>query len=118
RGYLLAKSDNLPVLSQDVEATICWMDDRKELKVGGKYTLQHGTTRTRCSVRGIEYRIDVNNYEQIEGIATLKLNDIAKVVLRTAQPLAYDTYQNNRATGAAILIDETSNVTVGACMLA
>ncbi|TAE38280.1 MAG: GTP-binding protein [Runella slithyformis] len=118
RGYLLAKSDNLPVLSQDVEATICWMDDRKELKVGGKYTLQHGTTRTRCSVRGIEYRIDVNNYEQIEDVESLKLNDIAKVVLRTAQPLAYDDYQKNRVTGAAILIDETSNVTVGACMLA
>jgi sulfate adenylyltransferase subunit 1 len=117
RGDLLAKSDNLPILSQDVEATICWMDDRKELKIGGKYTLQHGTMRTRCSVKGIEYRIDVNNYEQIEDVETLKLNDIAKVILRTAQPLAYDTYQNNRATGAAILIDETSNVTVGACMV-
>ncbi|MFN4145850.1 MAG: sulfate adenylyltransferase subunit 1 [Runella sp.] len=117
RGDTLAKSDNLPTLSQDIEATICWMDDRKELKIGSRYTLQHGTARTRCSVKGIEYRIDVNTYERIEDLETLKLNDVAKIILRTAQPLAYDTYQNNRATGAAILIDETSNVTVGACML-
>ena len=93
------------------------MDDRKELKVGHKYSLQHGTSRVRCSVKGIEYRIDVNNYEQIQDVESLKLNDIAKIILRTAQPLAYDSYQTNRANGAAILIDETSNVTVGACML-
>jgi sulfate adenylyltransferase subunit 1 len=117
RGDLLAKSDALPTLSQDVEATICWMDDRKELKIGSKYTLQHGTHRVRCSVRGIEYRIDVNNYEEIEGVESLKLNDIAKVSLRTAKPLAYDAYLENRTNGAAILIDETSNVTVGACMM-
>jgi sulfate adenylyltransferase subunit 1 len=117
RGDLISGNGNQPVLSQDVEATICWMDDRKELKVGNKYTLQHGTTRVRCSIKGIEYRIDINNYEQLEDVESLKLNDVAKVVIRTAKPLAYDSYQNNRANGAAILIDETSNVTVGACMV-
>lgn len=117
RGDLISGNGNQPVLSQNVEATICWMDDRKELKVGNKYTLQHGTTRVRCSIKGIEYRIDINNYEQLEDVESLKLNDVAKVVIRTAKPLAYDSYQNNRANGAAILIDETSNVTVGACMV-
>lgn len=117
RGDLISGNGNQPVLSQDVEATICWMDDRKELKVGNKYTLQHGTTHVRCSIKGIEYRIDINNYEQLEDVESLKLNDVAKVVIRTAKPLAYDSYQNNRANGAAILIDETSNVTVGACMV-
>ena len=117
RGDLISGTGNAPVLSQDVEATICWMDDRKELKVGNKYTLQHGTTRVRCSVKGIEYRVDISNYEQLEDIESLKLNDVAKIVLRTAKPIAYDAYQTNRANGAAILIDETSNVTVGACMV-
>lgn len=117
RGDLISGTGSAPELSQDIEATVCWMDDRKELKVGNKYTLQHGTSLVRCSVRGIEYRIDVNNYEQLEDIQSLKLNDIAKISLRTAKPLAYDAYLKNRANGAAILIDETSNVTVGACMV-
>jgi sulfate adenylyltransferase subunit 1 len=117
RGSTIVKTSDLPQTENTIEATICWMDDRKELKVGNKYTLQHGTTRVRCSVKGIEYRIDVNNYEQLEDIKSLKLNDIAKISLRTAKPLAYDAYQKNRANGAAILIDETSNVTVGACMV-
>ncbi|WP_247235490.1 sulfate adenylyltransferase subunit 1 [Telluribacter sp. SYSU D00476] len=117
RGDMIVPANNLPQLSQDIEALVCWMDDRKELKVGGKFTLQHGTTRTRCSVRSIEYRVDINTYEQLEDVESLKLNDVARIVLRTAQPIAYDSYQKNRTNGGAILIDETSNVTVGACMV-
>ncbi|MBU1820199.1 MAG: GTP-binding protein [Bacteroidetes bacterium] len=118
RGDLIVASEAAqPVVSQDLETLICWMDDRKELKVGSKFTLQHGTSRTRCSVRSIDYRIDINSYEQLEDIDTLKLNDVARVVLRTANPIAYDPYAKNRTNGAAILIDETSNVTVGACMI-
>ena len=118
RGDLLVNADQQqPLVSQDLEAVVCWMDDRKELKVGSKFALQHGTSRTRCSVRSIEYRVDVNTYERLEDIEGLKLNDVARVVLRTASPVAYDPYLKNRANGAAILIDETSNVTVGACMM-
>lgn len=118
RGDLLVTADQAqPILSQDLETLVCWMDDRKELKVGSKFALQHGTSRTRCSVRSIEYRVDINTYEEIEDIESLKLNDVARVVLRTASPIAYDSYLKNRTNGAAILIDETSNVTVGACMI-
>lgn len=118
RGDSIVAESNQPTVSQDIEMTLCWMDDRKELKVGNKYTLQHGTTRTRCSVKAIEYGIDINTYEEKDDVETLKLNDVAKVLVRTAQPIAYDSYQINRANGAAILIDETSNITVGACLLA
>jgi sulfate adenylyltransferase subunit 1 len=117
RGDLVVGNGSTPKLSQDIEATICWMDDRKDLAVGQKYTIQHGTTRLRCSVRGIDYKVDINTYDQIEHPEKLKLNDIAKIQLRTAQPLAYDVYNENPAAGAAILIDETSNVTVAACMI-
>ena len=117
RGDLLCGAGNLPALGQDVEALVCWMDN-KELKVGNKYTLQIGTRRTRCSVRTIDYRVDISNYEQLADVQSLKLNDIAKITFRTAQPVPYDSYQQNRSNGAAILIDETSDITVGACMLA
>ena len=99
-----------------IEADLCWMDT-KELKAGSKYVLQVGTFRTRCSVREIAYQLNVNTYEEIENVDSLKLNDLAKVVLRTAQPISFDPYATNRASGGAILIDETSNVTVGALML-
>lgn len=116
RGNLIVKSDNLPVVSQNLEAMVCWMDT-KELKAGNKYTLQHGTFRTRCVVRDIAYQLNVNTYEETEGVEGLKLNDIAKVILKTAQPISFDPYGKNRVNGGAILIDETSNVTVGALML-
>lgn len=116
RGDLIVHADHPPIVSQTVEAMLCWMDT-KPFSVGNKYLLQVGTARTRCSVREIKYQLNVDTYDQIDGIDTLKLNDLAKVVLRTAQPIAFDPYQRNRATGGAILIDETSNVTVGALML-
>lgn len=116
RGNLIVKSDSQPIVSKQVEALLCWMDT-KELKIGSKYTLQHGTFRTRSVVRDIVYQLDVNTYEQTEGVESLKLNDIARVVLKTAQPVSFDPYSKNRINGGAILIDETSNVTVGALML-
>lgn len=116
RGDLIVPSANQPLLSQDVEAMLCWMDT-KTFSIGNKYVLQVGTSRTRCSVRAIPYQLNIETYEQIEGVDTLKLNDLARVVLRTAQPVAFDPYGQNRANGGAILIDETSNVTVGALML-
>lgn len=116
RGDLIVRSNNTPTSTQNVEAMLCWMDT-KEFKVGNKYVLQNGTFRTRCSVRDIAYQLNVNTYEETEGVDSLKLNDLAKIVLRTAQPVSFDPYQKNRATGGAILIDETSNVTVGALML-
>jgi sulfate adenylyltransferase subunit 1 len=116
RGDLIVRSDTLPTSSQTIEAMLCWMDT-KEFKVGNKYVLQVGTSRTRCSVREIAYQLNVNTYEETEDVDSLKLNDMAKIVLRTAQPVSFDSYQQNRATGGAILIDETSNVTVGALML-
>lgn len=117
RGDSIVALNNAPAVSQDLEAIVCWMDDKKALKPGNKYVLQHGTSRSKCSIRDIEYQIDINSYEKLEDVESLKLNDVARIVMRTAQPIAFDSYQKNRANGAAILIDETSNVTVGACMI-
>jgi sulfate adenylyltransferase subunit 1 len=116
RGDLIVGAAQQPTVAQTVEGMLCWMDS-KELKVGSKYVLQVGTARTRCSVREIPYRLNIETYEQVEDVESLKLNDLARVVLRTAQPVAFDPYTLNRANGGAILIDETSNVTVGAVML-
>jgi len=116
RGDLLVGADAQPITTQTVEAMLCWMDS-KEFRAGSKYVLQTGTARTRCSVREIMYQLNVNTYAENKDAEVLRLNDMGKVILRTAQPVSFDPYSENRATGGAILIDETSNVTVGALML-
>ncbi|MCU1453537.1 MAG: cysN, partial [Acidimicrobiales bacterium] len=64
-----------------------------------------------------QYRLDVNSLHRDEGASTLGLNEIGRVCLRTTQPLFYDEYRRNRATGSFILVDEGSNRTVGAGMI-
>jgi sulfate adenylyltransferase subunit 1 len=116
RGDVIVRSDELPQITQEIEAIVCWFDESKSLNVGNKYVLQHNTARTRCSVRAIDYQIDIHSYDHLDS-AQLKLNDIGKITLKTANPLAIDSYQNLRTNGSMILIDETSNATVAAVMV-
>ena len=68
-------------------------------------------------VQAVDYRVDIHTLEPIEGETSLKMNDIAQITVRTAAPLAYDRYEENRNTGALIFIDPDSFETVGAGMI-
>ena len=116
RGDVLVKKDHPPLLGQDLEVLLCWMDS-KPLKPGNKYLIQHNSRRIKSVVKEIEYRLDVNSLEKVEGIESVGLNEIVRAKIKTASPLAYDLYKDLRVNGGLILIDETSNVTVGACMI-
>jgi len=116
RGDMLVKKDHQPLLGQELEVLLCWMDS-KPLKPGNKYLIQHNSRRIKSVVREIEYRLDVNSLEKVEGIETVGLNEIVRAKIKTASPLAYDLYRDLRVNGGLIIIDETSNVTVGACMI-
>jgi sulfate adenylyltransferase subunit 1 len=116
RGDLLVNGEHPPKLAQEFEALVCWMDT-KPLSAGNKYLLQLGSRTVRGLVREIGYRLDVNTLEQQPSPGHAGLNDIVKVSLRTASPLPFDAYTDLPANGGAILIDETSHVTVGACLL-
>lgn len=116
RGDLIVPSDNLPRTEQEFEALICWMDN-KPLIPGNKYLLQINSNRVRCIVNEIEYQLDVNTFDKNYSPEKAVLNDIIKVKLKTASPVAFDSYEKLRQNGGAILIDETSCVTVGACMI-
>ena len=116
RGDVLVKKDHQPFLGQELEVLLCWMDN-KPLKAGNKYLLQHNSRRIRSVVKEIEYRLDVNSLEKEEGIESVGLNEIVRAKIKTASPIAYDLYKDLRVNGGLILIDETSNVTVGACMI-
>jgi len=116
RGDYFAKQGAEPQQGQDIEAIVCWMDKR-ELREGNKYLLQQRSKLVKAIVKEIKYKIDVNTLNQTEGVESVKLNEIAKIRLKTASPLVYDAFQSNPPMGSAILIDETSNATVGAVMI-
>lgn len=116
RGDLVVKPDAQPKIEQELEAFICWMDS-KPLVPGNKYLLQLNSRTVRGIVKEIEYKLDVNSLEKKPSPAQAELNDVIKATIKTASPLPHDTYSQLRLNGGAVLIDETSNVTVGACMI-
>lgn len=116
RGDYFVKEDTEPQKGQDIEAVACWMDKR-ELREGNKYLLQQRSKIVKAIVKEIEYKIDVNTLNQTPDVEGVKLNEIAKIRLKTASPLVYDAFQENPPMGSAILIDETSNATVAALMI-
>ncbi|MFF5079690.1 sulfate adenylyltransferase subunit CysN [Actinoplanes sp. NPDC000266] len=117
RGDLICRPHNAPAVAQDIEAMVCWMDESAPLRVGGKYAIKHTTRSARTVVRGLQYRLDVNTLHRDEAAGELKLNEIGRVRLRTTVPLLADEYRRNRTTGGFILIDESTNRTVGAGMI-
>ena len=116
RGDAIVKEGELPRLEQEFEALVCWMD-AKELQEGGKYLLQQGSRRVKAIVKEISYKLDVNTLAQLASPASATLNDVVKLRIKTAEPLAYDAYTELSSNGTAILIDQTSNHTAGAALL-
>lgn len=116
RGDIFATEEQLPVVEKDLEVLLCWLD-QKSLQPGNKYLLQQNSRLIRAVVKEIDYKIDVNTLTQEKVEGNIKLNEVVKVTLRTAQPLVYDSFINNKRTGSAILVDETSNSTVAACII-
>jgi bifunctional enzyme CysN/CysC len=117
RGALLCATESRPAASRDVEATVCWMGE-SPARVGGRYLLKHTTRTERTRLEIVRETLDVADLGARPGADSLGLNDIARVSLRCASELAFDPYSENRTTGAFILIDEATNDTVAAGMVA
>ncbi|HEY4326759.1 MAG TPA: GTP-binding protein [Mucilaginibacter sp.] len=115
RGDVLVNSGYKPEVSQLIEADLCWMDTRA-LDTSLTYFIQHNSKVTRCRISEVLYKVNINTLEK-EYDTDFKLNDIGRIVIKTAEPLAFDLYQENKANGGAIIIDSRTNVTVGALML-
>ena len=115
RGDILVNSQYQPQVSQLIEADLCWMDTRT-LDTSLTYFIQHNSKVTRCRIQETLYKVNINTLEK-EYNEDFKLNDIGRIVIKTAEPLAFDSYQENKANGGAIIIDSRTNVTVGALML-
>jgi bifunctional enzyme CysN/CysC/sulfate adenylyltransferase subunit 1 len=116
RGDMIVDADEAPTVSRELEATICWMGE-EPMRPGGRYTIHHTTRSARAVIERLEYRVEVNSLERETDATELSLNEIGRVHLRTSTPLVVDPYSRNRTTGSFILIDESTNDTVGAGMI-
>ncbi|MCZ4695274.1 sulfate adenylyltransferase subunit CysN [Ancylomarina euxinus] len=116
RGDMIVAADNVPRMEQEFDAMVCWMNERPMIQ-GGKYTIKHTSNETRCMVRNVNFKVDINTLEEMTDDKTIGLNDIASLKLKTAKPLFFDSYNKNRNTGSFILIDEATNETVAAGMI-
>jgi sulfate adenylyltransferase subunit 1 len=115
RGDMLVKSVEVPKVSKEFEAMLCWLSEQS-LDPRRKYLIKHTTRTVKALVSRIAYRVDVNTLKH-EATDTLKMNDIGRVLIKVHQPLACDPYQRNHATGSFIVIDEVNNNTVAAGMV-
>ena len=115
RGDMIVRKNNLPQVGNDLEAIICWMDE-KRISNGNTYLLKHTTKTVKARITRILYRIDVNTLHR-EKTQTLSLNDIARVEIKTLSSVFFDSYRTNSGTGSFILIDPHSSNTVAAGMI-
>jgi sulfate adenylyltransferase large subunit len=117
RGELIVSPEQPPTVGRELYADVCWMAEQP-LRPGGRYVLKHTARKATAIIEAIEDVVDVETLARVAESASLGLNDIGRVRLRTSAPLAYDAYAANRRTGSFILIDESANGTVGAGMIA
>ena len=116
RGNMIVEAEDKPTVARTLDAIVCWMGEAP-MALRGRYAIKHTTTTARAIVDGLDYRVNVNSLDH-EPATQLTLNEIGRGRLRCSVPLMVDPYARNRTTGSFILIDESSNDTVAAGMIA
>ena len=117
RGDMIVPADGKqPAVTQQLKMHCCWFNDN-ELQLRKRYIIRTSVAETIGMVQSVDYKVDVNTLEEVEGISSLKMNDIAVINVKTANPLVVDAYADNRTTGSLIFIDPDSFETVGAGMV-
>jgi len=113
RGNSIVPLEHLPKTEKEITATICWMDNTAFIP-GQKILLQQNSFRTKAIVREVISKIDIHSFMELQSDGSMKLNDICKVLIKTAEPISFDSFSENRSTGGFILINENTNNTVAA----
>ncbi len=116
RGDMLVKPNNMPQVAQEIELMLCWMH-AQPLRTNVRFILRQTTSELRCIIKEVRYKVNINTLHRVENDTTIALNDIGRVVVKTTQPLFFDSFAKNRQTGSLVLIDEFTNETVAAGMI-
>ena len=117
RGDMICRPNNQPIVTQDVDAMIAWMDEKSSLQPRKKYAIKHSTRAAHVMIKDINYRLDINTLHRDEEATEISLNEIGRISFRSTLPLFVDEYRRNRDTGSFVLIDEDTNSTVAAGMI-
>ncbi len=115
RGEVFAATGTLPAVAREFEATLCWLAT-EPFNRSRRYLIKQGTRVVKALLSSPQYRVNVNTLEQ-EPADTFTLNDIGRISIKTAQPVAFEPYRRNRSAGSFIVIDETNNNTVAAGLI-
>ena len=122
RGNMLVPVKNIPHIGNEFEAMVVWMHE-DAAQSGKSYLVKHTSSMIPGVLSDIRYKVDVNtmkrdkNVEAGESVTALELNEIGRGHITLHRPIAFDSYERNRATGAFIIVDRLTNVTVGAGMI-
>ncbi len=116
RGDMIAKPNNQPESSQELDAMLCWFN-AAPLNLKSKYILRHTTAEMRAIVKEVVYRFDISKLSKDDNASKIQMNDIFRAKIKTTKPVLYDSYRKNRSTGSLILVDEATNETVAAGMI-
>lgn len=116
RGDMIVKANQLPQVSQDIDLMVCWLN-HKPLTLNGSYIIRHTSNEVKAIVKNVAYKVDINHLENIYNDSSVKMNDIARISIRTAKPLIYETYNQLRTLGSLVIIDANTFETVGAGMI-
>ncbi len=116
RGNMIVHKNNLPKVEQEIEIMICWFNP-KPLQVNGKYLIRNTSNEIKCVIKSVEHKMNINTLEKNFEDKQVEMNDIAKIIIKTAKPIYFDSYSDNRQTGSIVFIDEHTNETVGAGMI-
>ena len=116
RGDMLVRSENRPEGQQDLDVMLCWLNATPP-RPRAKYVLKQTTADARAMITEIQYKMDINTLHRLEEDKDIKMNDIARVKIRSTKPIFADDYTVNRVTGSIILVDEATNETVAAGMV-
>ena len=116
RGNMIVKVNNVPEVTQDITAMLCWFNEQNA-RPRAKYFLRQTTNEQKAVIKEVVYKVNIDTFKRIEDDKELAMNDICKVNLRITAPLMTDDYDINRNTGSFILIDEATFETVAAGMI-
>lgn len=115
RGEMICRPDNLPHIGRNFQAMLVWMDE-EAMDRGKQFYIKQTTNTTRCQIRSVAYRVDVNTMSHLPA-QDFRLNEIGLVQITTAKPLFFDEFKRNKQTGAFILIDPITNNTSAVGMI-
>lgn len=116
RGDMIVKTNNVPTSTQEFDAMICWLHTNTA-RPRTKYTILHTSNEQKAMIKEVIYKIDINTYKREETNKDLRMNDIARIKVRTTRPLLIDEYRDNRITGSFVLVDDSTHETVAAGMI-